>query len=135
MKGTESKVLGGPYCSRDFSGMCIRCDIRGVDPGQASGYQGQPDCPYTILSTKDYSADEDRPTCKTRNAGDSCCLYMADGCDGSDDPLKASLDTDGVAMIAYRCYKESSSEAMIKFAQRVAKEAGGVLNSSSALQD
>lgn len=131
---------GGPYCSRDFSSVCYNCHVRGVDPRQTPGYQLWPDCPFGILQGTDYGPSAQpgypQPKCKTRSAGDSCCLYMGDGgCDGSNDPDQATLDIDGLAMIGYRCYKEGTSSHMVKFAQRVATDLGGSLGSGGDIED
>mmetsp|Transcript_15515 Transcript_15515/g.33645 ORF Transcript_15515/g.33645 Transcript_15515/m.33645 type:complete len:647 (+) Transcript_15515:37-1977(+) len=135
----EGVSVGGPYCSRSFSGVCVVCFIRGAQQ-ESSAHVDHPDCPFNILEIKDYGPKSSTPSlkCSSKKPSDSCCLYMpdssSDACDGSDDPDDATLDTDGLALVARRCYREGNSSAMLAYAERVAKSLGGELNTTKDVE-
>jgi hypothetical protein len=105
----------GPYCTRRFSGVCQPCWIPGT--GGRSGSEQKPYCPLDIFRMVDYT---DRtsfplPKCQSRKARDLCCLY-GETCDGTSDPKKATLDADGLALVASR----GSTADMATFLSRAA---------------
>lgn len=90
---------GGPYCSRHFSGVCQPCYI----PNTASGPEPArlaPLCPFDVLKQDTYKSRRSL-RCKSRRPSDACCLYTQT-CEGESDPEKATLDNDGLALVARR---------------------------------
>jgi len=111
-KPTGSNGMG--YCSRVFSGACEQCYI----PGTATGPDLRPHCPVGILDTGDYK-DRMRfsaPVCKSRMARDLCCLYTH-SCDGDSHPNRATLDDDGLALVA----SLQNTSAMATFLRRAVR--------------
>jgi len=109
-----SNGSSGPYCSRAFAGVCERCFI----PGASSKEEGnsvhpvpEPYCPFNILESVDYR--NSTPTCRSNRSSEMCCLYT-NSCNGSANPHNATLDDDGLALVAARL----STEDMAKFLKR-----------------
>jgi len=120
----------GPYCSRSFSGVCQSCFIAGTVGGKDVPIK--PRCPFDVLNTTDYR-DRARfpgPQCRSRRPRDECCLYTGT-CDGTSDPLRASLDDDGFALVAAR----QSTSDMAAFLRRafMAKDGWAAASSVAAL--
>jgi len=102
---------GGPYCSRHFSGVCQPCYI----PNTVNGPEPDPMaplCPFDVLKQDSYRSRRSL-RCKSRRPSDSCCLYTQT-CEGESDPEKATLDSDGLALVARRM----STPDMASFLQR-----------------
>jgi len=115
----EIAGMSGPMCTRSFNGACQQCYIPGTVQGPDP--PPRPFCPFDIFSTPGYA---DRinfpiPKCKTKRAGDGCCLY-AGNCDGVADPSSATLDDDGFALVASR----RSTVDMQVFLKRAAQGTG-----------
>eukprot|EP00405_Crypthecodinium_cohnii_P013462 CAMPEP_0206459226 /NCGR_PEP_ID=MMETSP0324_2-20121206/24053_1 /ASSEMBLY_ACC=CAM_ASM_000836 /TAXON_ID=2866 /ORGANISM="Crypthecodinium cohnii, Strain Seligo" /LENGTH=643 /DNA_ID=CAMNT_0053930743 /DNA_START=62 /DNA_END=1993 /DNA_ORIENTATION=+ len=111
----DKNSVGGPYCSRAYSGVCWLCYIPGSVnlPSDAAEYGV---CPFDILSHPDYK-DAPSPVCSSKKASEGCCLYT-NTCDGTDDPAEASLDADGLALMQKKCFTEKSSTPMLTFMNR-----------------
>jgi len=109
----------GPYCSRGFAGVCYDCYVPGTTI-KAPLPDWTPFCPYNVLNSSDYRTLP-APSCKSQRASDACCLYTGT-CMGSDDPAAATLDLDGLRLVAHRCWREGNSTSMLVFAKRWAKQ-------------
>jgi len=91
--------IGGPYCTRDWSGVCKSCYI----PGTVMPYPDQhyaPVCPTDVLDYPEYKVLNE-PKCKSADAQgnlhakDLCCLYVGT-CQNSS-VLAKQMDENGFA--------------------------------------
>eukprot|EP00928_Gymnodinium_smaydae_P046697 TRINITY_DN3111_c0_g1_i1.p1 TRINITY_DN3111_c0_g1~~TRINITY_DN3111_c0_g1_i1.p1 ORF type:complete len:592 (+),score=87.13 TRINITY_DN3111_c0_g1_i1:59-1834(+) len=118
---TPDSSVGGPYCSRAWTGVCTPCYI----PGASMSYPAnrtQPTCPMEILDGDDYGPMSQfmRPLCKSTRPRDWCCIYMKT-CSGEIDPAKAPLNPDGLAVVL----ASRSTDNVMAFFSRLAHDSSG----------
>jgi hypothetical protein len=118
-----SGEVGGPYCTRHFSGVCTMCYIPGtvrVYPDAAA----TPICPADILDYPDYGGLND-PKCKQADqegnlhAKDLCCLYLNQCVNAT--TLSTQTDENG---FAYAWSKGSTQGLIDWFTMLVEKKYG-----------
>ncbi|CAJ1328833.1 unnamed protein product [Effrenium voratum] len=118
---------GGPYCSRQFGGVCSQCYIPGTkDPFHDPEHF--PTCPFDVLEEGGYSVPAGTE-CKSNRASDICCLYNVNGpCSKTfTDGSNIDLDMEGFLGVS-KTAKEDPAQ-MLTFAKRwVEEEKGGKLN-------
>eukprot|EP00439_Symbiodinium_sp_Y106_P046979 s772_g6.t1 len=88
---------GGPYCSRQFGGVCTPCYIPGTQE-PFSNPDNTPTCPFSLKEEIGGPAGVAANTkCKSKSASDLCCLYGVDGSCDKDfaDGHEGLLSTDG----------------------------------------
>jgi len=104
--------VGGPYCTREWSGVCTPCYI----PGTLKDYPNakfDPVCPTNILAYPEYK-DLNDPKCKgdaegNLHAKDLCCLYT-NGCQHAS-TLPSRTDEDGFAY----AWSKMSTQGLVDF--------------------
>lgn len=108
---------GGPYCTRQYSGICTPCYIPNTKVAGPNA-KDHPICPKDVTEYQEYTTK--RPNCKTVNssvqlykASDLCCLWTGDCIDF--DKLKDKTDEDGLAYAWY----QGSTQGYIDFFSKI----------------
>jgi hypothetical protein len=89
---------GGPYCTRDWGGVCTPCWIPGTKDGRKSDFliDGIAWCPMKVLTDSEYLEKKEQcarslggTCCASQDPLDICCLYY-DSCEVGGSPVKIS---------------------------------------------
>jgi len=112
-------TTGDFYCDRAFNGVCAECYIPGTVNSAGYMYGVRHRCSLSVLKSVDYSIVQYKPECKTNVPTDQCCLYTGE-CEGLSDPSAASLNDEGLTLVAARM----NTEDMYIFLSRAAEHHG-----------
>lgn len=124
---------GGPYCSRQFGGVCTPCYI----PGTKLPFQNAAQfvtCPFDVLAIGGYTPPQGTE-CKSQDAADICCLYgIGGGCSKSyADGSSADLTVAGFLGVMAASLKDP--DQMYNFAVHWIQENGGKVEKEDQLKE
>jgi len=126
---------GGPYCSRQFGGVCTPCYIPGTQE-PFSNPDNTPTCPFSLKEEIGGPAGVAANTkCKSKSASDLCCLYGVDGSCDKDfaDGSKVTTDMEGYLGVMAAAHKDPNQ--MFNFATKWIQENGGEVQEEDKLKD
>lgn len=125
---------GGPYCSRQFGGVCTPCYI----PGTQDPYltpDNTPTCPFSLIEEMGVAGVAANTKCKSKRASDICCLYGIDGkCDKDfADGSQVTTDMEGYLGVMATAHKDPIQ--MFNFATKWIQENHGEVLDQDKLKD
>ena len=124
---------GGPYCTRQYGGVCTPCYIPGTETAFGNA-NFTPTCPFNILTEGGYTPPQGTK-CKSNNAEDICCLYNVNGPCSKSYADGSSVELSIAGFMGVMAASLQDPDQMFKFAVHWIEENGGTVEKEDQLKD